>query len=934
MRKIAFLLVHLLSSLILFSQTHLFKSISFTEGGEIHQCAFAPTNLTMNGYNYVSFPGFGTTHSTAAYGDHVHTLACYWLANGTSLYYNAGNIGIGLSNPSNKLEVIGNSRFSSSTTPLTVSSSGGSSYYGIFAENTVSGGTAICGSGASIGTSKGVYGIGYYGVYGASGFPGGYGGYFANAQTNGVGVFSSAFYPGIFMGGNVGINITNPSRKLDVNGDIYGTSVTGGSVLLTGSEIRTAATDMTLWASTNGNTSGSLVIKTNGGSSFPSAERMRVTGPGKVGIGISNPTQLLEVAGTTKTNALMVGPYYVSVTADCSIPQSLSGLLTDVTATLPIESTGGTTPNISMSAASLDLDGYLTKEDWFSFNERVMSVYTEPPLQCSGGLNPSIQMQRSSATVNGYLHKDDFNIFSTRAAKNSSGYLHMDDFDNFNSKVSSQWNNNTGYIDYGAGNVAIKGKDPTHTLEVTGTFKVYDYKSTSDFVTQIRANAGSAFMSGVYTNGTIPGINGSYLYNHSVYADANGGSYFYYYDHTQNYNYRVGIFDGTGIRKSFCGLVGGAGGVVDLGTSAIPWGKGFFSGDLNTAKIICNGVDNTGNITTTGFLGIGTTAPTAIISAENSTSATNINLNSTYPIQSGTNTQTIAQINMSHISNATCYARTVLRYDRDNSRYEFLQTLFSNGATRAFQYVNMLTGGYEMRGGVSTATFYNTGNVSYGTAGGFFGIGTLTPTVKFHISSVGLATNMFFARNNKGAANDSSVTIGPRGFIGVGTTNPTSPIHAFNPVAGTSIMLEGTWPNNSQKSLGACYFKNSSTGDYGGMMMRRQAGNTNEYLFTTYNASTATWCEFIFFDQASKALTLGRSTNQTVLQPIGGPVGINITDPTDALDVGASTIRIRDERTIEGPSSEGFKGQICWDKDFIYICIEDNVWQRVQHTSW
>lgn len=72
MKKILFacLLVTFIASAI--AQTHTFESIAFTAGGTISQCAFAPTTLTFNGTNYVCFPGFGTTHTTAAYGDHTH----------------------------------------------------------------------------------------------------------------------------------------------------------------------------------------------------------------------------------------------------------------------------------------------------------------------------------------------------------------------------------------------------------------------------------------------------------------------------------------------------------------------------------------------------------------------------------------------------------------------------------------------------------------------------------------------------------------------------------------------------------------------------------------------------------------------------------------------------------------------------------------------
>ena len=49
-------------------------------------------------------------------------------------------------------------------------------------------------------------------------------------------------------------------------------------------------------------------------------------------------------------------------------PLPQQGTVTDVTATAPVVSSGGTAPNISMPAASTSVNGYLTSTDWNTFN--------------------------------------------------------------------------------------------------------------------------------------------------------------------------------------------------------------------------------------------------------------------------------------------------------------------------------------------------------------------------------------------------------------------------------------------------------------------------------------------------------------------------------------------------------------------------------------
>lgn len=46
------------------------------------------------------------------------------------------------------------------------------------------------------------------------------------------------------------------------------------------------------------------------------------------------------------------------------------------------------------------------------------------------------------------------------------------------------------------------------------------------------------------------------------------------------------------------------------------------------------------------------------------------------------------------------------------------------------------------------------------------------------------------------------------------------------------------------------------------------------------------------------------------------------------------TLKIKTPRTIANSSSIGTKGEICWDTNYLYICINDNTWSRLSLTSW
>lgn len=56
---------------------------------------------------------------------------------------------------------------------------------------------------------------------------------------------------------------------------------------------------------------------------------------------------------------------------------SLGPSITSVTATLPVQSSGGATPDISMSQATTSIDGYLRSTDWNTFNNKNNGLFAQ-----------------------------------------------------------------------------------------------------------------------------------------------------------------------------------------------------------------------------------------------------------------------------------------------------------------------------------------------------------------------------------------------------------------------------------------------------------------------------------------------------------------------------------------------------------------------------
>ena len=65
-----------------------------------------------------------------------------------------------------------------------------------------------------------------------------------------------------------------------------------------------------------------------------------------------------------------------------------------------------------------------------------------------------------------------------------------------------------------------------------------------------------------------------------------------------------------------------------------------------------------------------------------------------------------------------------------------------------------------------------------------------------------------------------------------------------------------------------------------------------------------------------------------------GNVGLSVSDPQRKLDVGGDRIRIRIPKTPASSTDTGLKGDICYDDNYIYVCIADNTWKRAVLETW
>jgi hypothetical protein len=151
-------------------------------------------------------------------------------------------------------------------------------------------------------------------------------------------------------------------------------------------------------------TQGKLFVKVQNGYELDEIHNVSAQSPSNGQTIIYNATtSLWEKANLTAGTGISV------TNGSGSITLANTGV-TSVTATSPVASSGGTTPVISMAAASSTTNGYLTSTDWTTFNNKgsgtVTSVTGTSPVASSGGATPAISLASGYGdTQNPYASK-------------------------------------------------------------------------------------------------------------------------------------------------------------------------------------------------------------------------------------------------------------------------------------------------------------------------------------------------------------------------------------------------------------------------------------------------------------------------------------------------------------------------------------------------
>lgn len=127
-------------------------------------------------------------------------------------------------------------------------------------------------------------------------------------------------------------------------------------------------------------------------------------------------SKFVRLSVSLSGSALISNQTFFFSRGDINIYNTTGGGVSSVTASGPLASTGGATPNISLTQVNAIQDGYLSSSDFTSFSNKVSSVSGSLPISSSGTTTPTISISQATTSTDGYLSSTDWNTFNSKQA--------------------------------------------------------------------------------------------------------------------------------------------------------------------------------------------------------------------------------------------------------------------------------------------------------------------------------------------------------------------------------------------------------------------------------------------------------------------------------------------------------------------------------------
>lgn len=330
------------------------------------------------------------------------------------------------------------------------------------------------------------------------------------------------------------------------------------------------------------------------------------------------------------------------------------------------------------------------------------------------------------------------------------------------------------------------------------------------------------------------------------------------------------------------------------------------------------------------------------------------------------------------------YSRGQINAYTPQNHYHFFTSspALTNGATvnneLCYTATHTATGVVSQRGFYSTINGTSSWQLYMGGAArsyieGNLGLGTSNPINKLQVENGSVVFNSAAGNYDFTVGGDTDVHTlcvdASADSVGIGLNTPLSTLHIEKngvtslrlqrsaPVGTASVPVERSHILFSNYNNAYDHIKLISWGRENnflagmlGVNISNSAGVSSEVLtidnqssagtfgLRTYNIPLVTTSGNVIFNETAGDFDFRvegvSDPNLLFVDASSDSVGIGTNAPTEILDINSDAIRIRTAQTPASGTATGNAGDICWDSDYIYVCVATNTWKRSTLSTW